>query len=231
MSIAIRYTETIKQVLGIILIPILFMGILLGVLFSINLDGLSVGMEFAIIMTGVIIMMSVRVYTIFKIMMEKGEAFFDASGLHFRLNRSTFLYPHKNFDIPFTQLDNASINEEPGKSHFISLQIKHPSKSILIFPVDYANDTPLIEFYKALKLELRKIDGTESAEKKEGVKSKSFYSSAGIRTLGWLALMIALIPTIIKIMDPESLSGWKLFVVYVYTLPFCYAVFRPGKDK
>jgi hypothetical protein len=227
MQVRIRYTETLKQVLGMIIIPILYMGILVAVLFSFDLDKLSEDMEFALIMGTVVLMLAASVLTIFKVIMEGGVASFNEEGLHIRLNRSTFLYPHKEFFIPYNHFENAALDTEPGKSNFISLNTRMPSKSMLIFPEGYADSAEFNDFWKGLNNKIQQYNRAIPADSTGIVKSGGFYENKWIKGIAWVSLAATAWFSILKIGNPEAVSGWKLLMLYCYVVPFCYAVFRP----
>jgi hypothetical protein len=227
MQIRIRYTETMKQVLGMIIIPILYMGILVAVLFSFDLEKLSEELEFALIIGSVILMMAASVFTIFKVIMEGGTASFVEAGLRICLNRSTFLYPHKDFFIPFGNIETAALDNDPGKSNFISLHTRVPSKSLMIFPEGFTDSPEFADFWVGLNKKIQQYNRTIPPESEGIIKSGGFYQNKWVKGLAWVSLAVTAWLSFMKIGDPESVSGWKLLMLYCYVVPICYAVFKP----
>jgi len=227
MQVRIRYTETMKQVLGMIIIPILYMGILVTILFSFDLDKLSEELEFALIIGSVILMMAASVFTIFRVIIEGGMASFDGEGLRICLNRSTFLYPHQDFFIPFGNIENAALDNDPGKSNFISLSTRMPSKSMMIFPEGFADSVEFAEFWKELNNKIQQYNRELPLESKGIIKSAGFYQNKWVKGLAWVSLAVTACLSFMKIGDPEAVSGWKLLMLYCYVVPICYAVFKP----
>jgi len=227
MQVRIRYTETMKQVLGMIIIPILYMGILLAVLFSFDLEKLSEEIEFSLIIGSVILMMAATVFTIFKVIMEGGVASFDEDGVRISLNRSTFLYPHKVFFIPFGHIENAALDNDPGKSDFISLSTRMPSKSMLIFPEGFKDSAEFVDFWKGLNNKIEQYNRAVPAVSSGIIKSEGFYENKWMKGLAWISIAVTAGLSFMKIGDPGSVSGWKLLMLYCYVVPICYAVFKP----
>lgn len=203
------------------------MGILLAILFSFDLSKLSSDLEFVVIMATVIIMLVASVFTIFRIIMERGVASYDEKGMHIRLNRSTFLYPHKEIFIPFNHIENAALENDPGKSDFINLNTRMPSKSMLIFPEGYSDSAEFSDFWEGLNKKIKQYNQTIPSESAGIIKSGGFYQNNWVKGLAWVSLSVTAGLSILKIGNPEAVSGWKLLMLYCYVVPVCYAVFKP----
>lgn len=221
MRTNIRYTETLKQVLGMIIIPIVYIWVFTA--FVLWLSGkISEDVLIILIFTGIILVMWASVLTIFKLMMEAGEAVFDGDGLHIILGRSTFLYPHKEVFIPFSNIAEAGFNEEPGKGPFINLKTRVPKKSIMIFSSSNEDTDSFSAFWLGLQTEINRKN--LSAEGAIGgiIKKKGFYESAWVRGIAIFSAAMAILLTILRWNDPDIIAGWKLLGFYCYVIPLCY---------
>jgi hypothetical protein len=102
-----------------------------------------------------------------------------------------------------------------------------PSKSMLIFPEGYADSAEFNDFWKGLNNKIQQYNRAIPADSTGIVKSGGFYENKWIKGIAWVSLAATAWFSILKIGNPEAVSGWKLLMLYCYVVPFCYAVFRP----
>jgi len=223
MRINIRYTETLKQVLGLIIVPIVYM--LTFTALAIGLyDTMSEGLWMLLLLGGIILVIAVAVFTIRTFIIEAGETFFDDKGLHILLKRRTFLYPHQQVFIPYSHIAEAGFNIEPSKGGFINITTRLPKKSLMIFPENYGNPDSFTDFWHGLEAAMNKINQAETDTSKGIIKSSGFYEHPFIRSFALISAITAIIATVMRWNDPTAISSWKLIGFYCYVIPLCAAV-------
>ncbi len=223
MRTNIRYTETLKQVLGLIIVPIVYM--LTFTALAIGLyDTMSEGLWMLLLWGGIILVIAAAVFTIRTFIMEAGESFFDDDGLHISLKRRTFLYPHQRVFIPYSHIAEAGFNIEPGKGGFINVTTRQPKKSLMIFPENYGNPDSFTDFWHGLESAMKKINQTDTTTDKGIIKSKGFYETPLIRGIALISVITAILLTAMHWNDPMAISVWKLIGFYCYVIPLCAAV-------
>ncbi len=225
MKTKIRYTETSKQVLGIIIIPPGYIGVFSAIIFSIDLRSLSASGEALLIFGGIMVAMAASVFTIFRLVMAAGEAYLYSDSLKITLLRATPLFPHREMDIPLSNVADAGFNVDPGKGVFISLHTKIPAKSLLIFPDKYHESEAFTAFWEALQHQIQAVNRKDAGSSGKIILGKSFYDSPLMRVLAWASVAAAITGTILYRLHPAMVSGGKLIGFYCYAIPFCYLVF------
>lgn len=228
MRTNIRYTETLKQVLGMIIIPVVYFWAFTAFVLWLS-DRISEDILILVIFGGVILLMVAAVRTIFKFMMATGEAVYDDEGLHIVLGRSTFLYPHKEVFIPFSNIAEAGFNEEPGKGPFINLKTRVPKKSIMIFSSSDKDTDSFSAFWLGLQTEINRKNLSAEGYIAGIIKKKGFYESAWVRGIAIVSAAIAVLLTILRWNNPDLIAGWKLIGFYCYVLPLCFMA--AGRSK
>lgn len=230
MKTTIKYTEIFKQVMGIILIPLLYMGVFMFLLFSIEEGVLSELFMNILIFGGIFIVMAASVVTILNLIMVDGVASFDEEGVHIRLEKKSFLFPHDDFFIPYSNIESAGMNEDVSDRIFISLKTKAPGKSMLIFPDKTDNNAVFLEFWEGLERQFGNYNKPNADEPGMLIRNKGFYQSGFMKGLAYVSILLVVVLAAMKYARPDSVSTWKLVAFYCYAIPFVYTILKSNKS-
>ncbi|MDB5227029.1 MAG: hypothetical protein JWN78_1222 [Bacteroidota bacterium] len=231
MKMSIKYSEIIKQVIGLITIPLLYSGVFIAVILSMHSFHLSETMEDVIVFGGSFLLIGVSVLTVLKFIMVNGEIEYNPNGIHIHLDNRSFLFPHGDFFISYSNVENAAMNEDSAGRSFATLKIRSPKKSILILPVKSTDTDSFVSYWENLQQQFNSYNAVNTGHPELIIKSKGFYESGFMKFLAFLSLLFAGFFTGLKFMDPSSVSTWKLIVFYCYAIPFLYTVIRSNKNN
>ena len=231
MKARIKYSEVLKQVIAMIVIPVLLMGIFL---FGFSLaDKFDFSKTLKDILLYVVIFASIgcSVLLILKIIMVDGEIEYDARGIHFHLHKKSFLFPHDDFFINYQNISNASLGDDESGRTAATIKIKSPNKTIVISPDSIENTNSFIDFWTNLEKQFSSFNSSNEDHPALLIQKKGFYESGFIKFLAYFALISSILLLVLKFINPDIVSTWKLIGFYCYALPFMLMVFKSNKNS
>lgn len=234
MKIEVKYAETMKQVITLVFIPLASMAVCMLLLFSIDLKQFSQTVETIIIYTFIIAALLFSIFTVLRIISIKATIEYDNQLVNIALNKKSFLYPNREFHFNYTNIENASLDEDAQARVFVTIKLKSPSKSILLQPVDQKKSDEFIAFWNDFSAKINVYNESNNEHPELKIKSKGFYDSTWVRVLAVFSVLLAVVLTVAKIADSDAIPTYKLIAFYCYAIPFsvsAYNAYKKSKNK
>ena len=231
MKFALKYSETMKQVLALVTIPLSLMAIFLFVLFSIDLNQFSETVQTILIFAFVIAAMSLSIFIILKIISANATMEYDSRFVHITLNNKSFLYPNQEFQFNYTNIENAALNEDTESRIFITIKLKNPNKSILLSPINKDSSEEFVEFWNGFANQINSYNSSIVEHPELKIKSVGFYNTKAAKVFAVISVVLVIVFTIAKIIYPDAFSIYKLILIYCYSIPFVTAVYFASKKN
>ena len=231
MKANIKYSELLKQVLGLVIIPLLYCGLFLSLIFSLDSFQFSETVVNIVIFGGSFLLIGISVITVKKFIVVDAAVEYNMRGIHFHLNRKTFIFPHDDIFINYQNIANASLDEDESGRSVGTLKIKSPKKSIIIMADKFENTAQFIEFWYGLEQRFSSFNASNENHPTLLIQQKGFYESSFMKFFAYLALVFSISLIILKIVYPNTVSTWKLVGFYCYAIPFILTVFNSNKKS
>ncbi|MFN8238373.1 MAG: hypothetical protein U0T77_09395 [Chitinophagales bacterium] len=221
MSIQVRYTEILKQVLGMIIIPTVLIFSFILLLLSLKKFQFSEMLMNILTYGGTFIVIGISVLIILNVIITKADLEYDNAGLTITMHEGNWLFPHRQ-EIPFSNLRQFSVDTDDNDRVFISIKTHTPKKSILLFPEVQDEPDAFVEFGTRLNEHIARV----SAGSPDFVVQQSgFYQGPWMKGLAVITLIFVILITVLKIYHPESVTNLRLLFMYVVAVPFLIKVF------
>lgn len=231
MKIAVKYSETMKQVLALVIIPLSLMVILMFVLFSIDLKHFSETVQMVLIFAFVIVAMALSIFIVLKIISANATMEYDNRFVHIALNKKSFLYPNQEFQFNYTNIENAALSEDSQSRIFVTIKLKTPNKTILLSPINTNSSAEFLEFWNGFADQINSYNSTIIEHPELKINSIGFYETKLAKVFAIISVVLTVGFTIAKIIYPNLFSIYKLILIYCYSIPFATAVYFASKKN
>ncbi len=220
-----------KQVLLLILIPLIVIGLVVFV--ALNLDAIQLNATtdaiFVIGGSGIGILLSIVI--ILALTYAKGTISFDHKTIWITLDKTSLLFRKKEISFGFEQIANASMDEDNYGNRFIILKLRNPSKTINLSSEIKDSNEELIAFWDAFEQQINQYNEANIDQPSLAIRKKSFYQQGWMKALAIISVIAAIAFTILKVVQPDSVSIWRLLLFYIYAIPFGLSVYIANKKN
>lgn len=231
MKLQIKYSETMKQVIALIIIPLAMMAIAMFALFSINLDQFSETVETVVIFAFIIAAIGISVFIVLKIIAINATLEYDNRFVNIHLENKSFLYPNQEFHFNYSNIENAAYNVDASARVFILIKLRKPNKSMSLSPINAEQTAEFETFWNGFSDQINSYNSSNTDHPEMKIKSVGFYEGKWAKILAIISLLLALVFTIFKIISPDVISTWRLIAFYCYLIPFASAVYLASKKN
>ena len=212
-SYTLLYTKIWKQVVAMVAVPVLiiFPSILLVTRYKNLSDTIILIFSFAIM--GVMILATL--YVVFKQAMVKTDIKITKEGLQIVFKRRTLLNWQEEKFIHLNQLAFVSDDIDMNNSReFFTLKVKGDTGKIILIAPKKAPEGEIENFSLELATAVEEYNATHSSIHTP-IKTGSFYTGKFAIVLNWLLVGVAIVSTIIKIINPSSVEWYRLLWLYL----------------
>jgi hypothetical protein len=207
------YSKIWKQVVAMVAIPPLI--IVPFILILSEYQTLSDAIVFLLIGVAMVIMILLTLYVVFKQAMVKADIKIVGEGLQIIFKRKTVFNWQKERFIPFSDFvflsDDIDMNN--GRE-FFTLKVKGETGKIILIAPKKAPEGEIENFSSELAAAVEEYNANHPGLYAP-VKTGSFYTGKFAIILNWLFIIVAVLSTVIKIINPSSVEWYRLAWLYV----------------
>lgn len=232
MQIQVRYTETLKQVLGMVLIPVvLVLSFIYVMVFARKYNVPELQMTI-ITIAGTLIILGISIFIVLKVLICEATLDFDTRGLYVSVLNNKWLF-NSGIDIEYSNLKQFSAELDTYGRAFFSIKTKHPSKSFLLFPQNKEQTDNFLSLGEEIRINVNRYNQQqlEKGNKEDIISQKGFYESKGMKIFAYIIFFFMVLFTGLAITSGEKFPLWRLFFLYVVGIPFLYSVFKKSSEK
>lgn len=154
MGYTVKYSELYKQLIGVIVIPVVLVAIYILLLMLLNsLHPSEMDMNIFIYGGSVFLTIS-AIFFLRKYILMKADMEYDNYGIHFHLYSNSFLYSEDTFSILYDNIQSISLKKEEDYSVYIKIKTVTPKKIILISPIRNSDYDTLISCWNGINIKM-----------------------------------------------------------------------------
>ena len=175
---------------------------------------LSDAMVFSLIGVAMAIMILLTLYVVFKQAMVLADITINKKGLEIVFKTKTLFNWQKERFIPFSSLAFVSDDIDLNNSReFFTLKVQGETGKIILIAPKKAPEGEIENFSSELAEAVEVYNASHGSLSKP-IKTGSFYTGKFAIVLNWLLIVVAVISTIIKIINPSSVEWYRLIWLY-----------------
>jgi hypothetical protein len=183
-----------------------------------------------IIFAGAFLLIGVSALTVLKMIMPAAELDYDQNGIYIFFERRSFIFLQKELFISYSNIANASFNADAAKHTFVSIKLRDPQKSIILYPQKKYSDQ-FESYWQELEKKFISYNAVNLQHPELLIRNKRFFEGKLMQFFAFISVLLAVLFTALKLFDPSSFSTWNLIAFYCYTIPFAAVVLQSNKNS
>ncbi len=223
MSIRIKYSEIPKQIIAMIVIPIVFIFGFIEAMFYVEPFIHNETVFQVLLILGSFIVIGFAAFTVLKVILPEATVSYDDSGIHFLLKRNSLFFK-REFFVEYANIENTAVDEDPQGRTFASIRTRSPKKTMLLYPFEKKATTEFTDYWQKLFAEVSKHPSVAVK-----ITHTSFFQGSTMKFIGWVVIACTIFLTVWKILHPDAVSTWELIAMYVMVLPFVIIFLKSNK--
>lgn len=158
MMCEVKYSELYKQLMGMIVIPLLIAAFFIIIMYLLKVMHVN-ELVFAIyILVGSVVVVLSGIFIVRKFILINATVESDKNGLHFLLEKSSILYKESEVSVLYNNILKISFGDNDNYRIFVKIKTTNPSKTIFVSPDKYDNNDTFIDYWNEIieKIEEKK---------------------------------------------------------------------------
>lgn len=159
MMIEVKYSELYKQLIGIIVIPLLLAAFFIILIYLITIMKANEIVLMAFILGGSLFVVLLGIFMARKFSMVNAKVECNKNGLNFLLENSSVLYKENFISVMFNNIQKISFDETDDYRIYVKIKTTYPKKIIYVSPDKFDNNDTFISYWNEIieKIEQDKL--------------------------------------------------------------------------
>lgn len=159
MMIEVKYSELYKQLIGIIVIPLLLAAFFIILIYLIAVLKANEMVLIAFILGGSLVVVLLGVFMARKFSMINAKVECNINGLNFLLEKSSILYKENLVSVMFNNIQKISLDDSVDYRIYVKIKTSYPKKIIFVSPDKFDNNETFISYWNEIieKIEEHKL--------------------------------------------------------------------------
>jgi hypothetical protein len=232
MQIQVKYTEILKQVLGMIFIPAIMVLLFIFAMIKIKVYDISESMMTAFIVAGTLVVVGISVFIVLKILIAPATLDYDSKGIYVNVLANSWLF-NSSIYVEYANLKQFSAELDTNGRAFMSVKVKSPKKSFFLLPENKLQDESFLAVGKDI---MAKVEAYNSSQLEKGqaeavISKEGFYKGKGMTILAYIFIVVLIAATAAKFYDTNAIPSWRLIFLYSLGIPFVFKVFKSASQN
>lgn len=214
-SYRVIYSKQLTVGLVLFLLPMTV--ILTAVFIAISFGNLPDWALITMIIGSIVLSLALTLYVVFKMLSINCTVKINSKEFSYELDKTNLFYRTKYLKTGWENIRNVSFNQvKENNRSFAQIAFNSANGTITFSPLkgESANEMEW-EFWIDLNQRVNDFNSTNPSHK---IKDKGFYKSKGAMVLSVIAILVIVVVTGYKIIEPNSSPPWyRLFALYAFT--------------
>ncbi|MCW3106413.1 MAG: hypothetical protein JWQ09_919 [Segetibacter sp.] len=228
-TFSLIYSETKKQVLAIIFLPLLLVAIYIVILEAMHYDPrIPIWLSVVIFIVTIIVTMLLFMN---KVVNLPAQVTITPEAINITLDHTNFLYSKKEILIELGNIEKLTedINNQNNDKKYFTITTRQPAKSILIMQPRKMDDSIINEFSAMLHNNIQSYNSNPHTPVATKIKEGSFYDATWAKVITYITY-IALAAVPVAALVGANIEWYKIIQVYAFGIAWLIA-YHTGRKK
>ena len=154
MRSTVKYSELFKQLIGILVIPLILAAVFIIVMYLLKMAQISEAIISIYSIVGSVVVVLSGIFIVRKLVMVSAEVEYDSNGIYFQFKNNSFLYNETSITIRYEDINEIVFDETENYRVYVKLKIRQPKKTNFISPEEYSNNPDFSAYWSDVKLKI-----------------------------------------------------------------------------